>query len=60
MIIGKLIPAGTGFRGGPVSPEEEQLEEETDLDEAEAESNLEAADEVQGEEVPVEEKTAAA
>lgn len=60
VIIGKLIPAGTGFKGGPVSPEEEQLEEETDLDEVEAESNLEAADEVRDEEVQVEEETAAA
>ncbi len=59
VIIGKLIPAGTGFRGGPISPEEMQLEGETDLDAVEAESNLEAADEVHDEEMPVEEETAA-
>ncbi|MGB2957018.1 MAG: DNA-directed RNA polymerase subunit beta' [Anaerolineales bacterium] len=60
VIIGKLIPAGTGFRGGPISLKEIELEGETDPDAIEAESNLEGADdEVQDEETPVEEKITA-
>jgi len=40
VIIGKLIPAGTGFKGGPFAPEEELAEddgEEADLETAEGE-----------------------
>jgi DNA-directed RNA polymerase subunit beta' len=59
VIIGKLIPAGTGFRGGPLSLGETELEGETDLDAIEAESNLEAVDEVKDEETVVEEKITA-
>ena len=60
VIIGKLIPAGTGFRGGPISLKEIELEGETDPDAIEAESSLEDADdELQDEETPVEEKIAA-
>ncbi len=43
-----------------MSPEWLQQEDDTDLDAVEAESSLEAADEVQDEELPVEEETAAA
>jgi DNA-directed RNA polymerase subunit beta' len=59
VIIGKLIPAGTGFVRGPVSPDEKQPEDKIDLDAVEAESDLEASDEVQDEEMPVKEETAA-
>jgi hypothetical protein len=54
-----LIPAGTGFVRGPVSPDEKQPEDKIDLDAVEAESDLEASDEVQDEEMPVKEETAA-
>jgi DNA-directed RNA polymerase subunit beta' len=58
VIIGKLIPAGTGFVRGPVSPDEKQPEDEIDLDAVEVESDLEVTDEVQNEEMPVEETAA--
>jgi DNA-directed RNA polymerase subunit beta' len=43
VIIGKLIPAGTGFHRGPFAPESEMSEE--DLEAAEPDDELEAVEE---------------
>jgi len=58
VIIGKLIPAGTGFVRGPVSPEDEQLQIEEDLEVAEGDvdsetvAEVQAAQEIIDEEIP--------
>ncbi|MCK4800523.1 MAG: DNA-directed RNA polymerase subunit beta', partial [Anaerolineales bacterium] len=56
VIIGKLIPAGTGFHQGPFAPDPELPEDEVDLEDAEAESDLEPNDEGQEEAVVAEEE----
>ncbi|MCK5223292.1 DNA-directed RNA polymerase subunit beta', partial [Candidatus Calescamantes bacterium] len=56
VIIGKLIPAGTGFQQGPFAPDLELPEDEVDLEDAEAESDLEPNDEGQEEAVVAEEE----
>jgi len=47
VIIGKLIPAGTGFVHGPFSPEDELLQAEEDLEVSEEDIDSETVDEVQ-------------
>jgi len=58
VIIGKLIPAGTGFVHGPFSPEDEPLQIEEDLEvaeggvDSETVAEVQAAEEIIGEEIP--------
>ena len=58
VIIGKLIPAGTGFQQGPFAPHIEGLEDEEGLEEIDPEAELEEVDEVVEEEA-LEEEVAA-
>ena len=55
VIIGKLIPAGTGFVHGPFSPEDEPLQVEEDLEVADGDVDSETADDVQTSEEIIEE-----
>ncbi|MEE8357234.1 MAG: DNA-directed RNA polymerase subunit beta' [Anaerolineales bacterium] len=55
VIIGKLIPAGTGFVRGPVSPEDEPLQIEEDLKVAEGDVDSETVAEVQAAEEIIDE-----
>jgi len=59
VIIGKLIPAGTGFvhgPAGPLSPEDEPLQVEEDLEVADGDVDSEIVDEVQVAEEIIEEE----
>ena len=51
VIIGKLIPAGTGFTGGPFAPEDDIQEEKGDLKAAEVETEVDLEAEAIEEEV---------
>ena len=51
VIIGKLIPAGTGFTHGPFSPEDAILEEEQELEPGDEDVDLEPTDEIEEEEI---------
>jgi len=59
VIIGKLIPAGTGFvhgPSGPLSPEDEPLQVEEDLEVADGDVDSEIVDEIQVAEEIIEEE----
>ncbi|MCK4899571.1 MAG: DNA-directed RNA polymerase subunit beta', partial [Anaerolineales bacterium] len=51
VIIGKLIPAGTGFTHGPFSPDDAILEGEQELETGDEDTDLEPTDEVEEEEI---------
>ena len=56
VIIGKLIPAGTGWTHGPFSPDPSKLEEEEELEVGDEDADLKLIDEVEEEGVPEEEE----